>query len=113
MRIISQNDMTLQLSKYTVELKDELTWWEEETLKSEIAEGIKLNSGGVSGISGGTMLRVKMKAIELFIISIKEGNKIVPFSEDWVKSLSGEDGEKLAEVLNLDSLALGGKKKRQ
>lgn len=95
--------MKIQLSKYEVEIKDELSFWDEEEIKSSMFDGVKMNNKGLSGISGEAMLRAKLKAFKKAIISIKEGDKNIDFSEDWVKGLSGSDGKKLDSAI--DSLS--------
>jgi hypothetical protein len=107
--------MILQLSKCIVELKDELTWYEEELIKSEIASNLRFSGAAMSGvdaIKGTAILDIKMKAFEMFIVSIKEGEKVIPFSVNWVKGLSKEDGNKLAEAIGGDGLGIKDSKKK-
>ena len=91
----------VKLSKYEVELKDELGWYDSEEIKSVIINEVKMNNTGVTGISGTGLLNAKIKAFEKLIISIKEGETVIPFSVDWVKGLNKEDGEKLSQAVDL------------
>lgn len=104
--------MTLQLSKCVVEVKDELTWWDEEELKSVIASAFRFGANAQpEAIDTEKYMKAKIKILELSIVSIKENDKTIPFSVDWLKRLSKDDGKKLSDATKLDSLASLGSKK--
>lgn len=98
--------MKIKLSKYEVELKDELGWYDNEQIKAILASGARMDNQGLNGFDGEAIVRSTIKAMEVAIVSIKEGDKEIPFSEEWVKGLSQSDGEELKNAV--DSL---GKKK--
>lgn len=97
--------MEKTIGRYTVTLK-ELTWWETEEIKASLASGAKMNSTGLSGFDGTSLLEAKLKTFQSAIQEIKEGDKTVPYSKEWVKGLTQEEGEALD--LAVDEL---GKKK--
>jgi hypothetical protein len=93
----------LKLSNYEVELKDELSWYDTEEIKAEMINEVKMNNTGVTGISGTGLLKAKLKTFEKLILSIKKGDEVIKYSEEWVKGLSKADGELLnGAVDNVD-----------
>lgn len=93
----------LKLSNYEVELKDELSWYDTEEIKAEMINEVKMNNTGVTGISGTGLLKAKLKTFEKLILSIKKGDEVIKYSEEWVKGLSKTDGELLnGAVDNID-----------
>jgi len=101
--------MQLQLSKQVVEIKDELGWWDEEKLKSIIAGTFRFGEENrPEAINAEDYTKAKIDALRLYISSIKEGEKVIPFSETWLGGLSREDGKKLSDAISLDALASGG-----
>lgn len=89
----------MKIGKYEVKLKDKLGWYDLQTIKNELASGAKINEKGLSGFDGGALMVAKMKLWELSIAEIKEGDKVIPFSIDWVKGLSSDEGDELDKVI--------------
>lgn len=92
--------MKIKLSKYEVELKDELGWYDNQEIQAILASGAKMNNQGLTGFDGESMLKSTIKAMEVSIVSIKEGDKEIKFSDEWVKGLSQSDGEKLKSAID-------------
>lgn len=93
-----------KIGKYEVKLKEKLGWYDLQLIKNEIISGAKLDNNGLTGFDGDAMLKMKIKTWELAIEEIKEGDKVIPFSLDWVKQLTEEEGAKLdTEIEKLDS----------
>lgn len=88
-----------KIGRYNIELQP-LTWWQSEEVKSVIATGAKMNSAGLSGFEGNALLESKLKLFEFTIKGIKEGDKDVPFSVDWVKQLTHKEGETLEKAID-------------
>ena len=103
--------MQVQLSKYVVELKDEMSWGDAEQIQAEIISSLRIDTDAKKEIQakgdsfnmsklqmdGPAMLRAKVLAAKLLITKITqvEGDKVVPFSQDWLFGLSVTDGVKL------------------
>lgn len=89
--------MIKQIGKYTIELKEKLTYGE----KSDI-EAVFL--GGVKGVGGefdtSVMWKAKIQTLKTYILSIKEGEKEVVFSEEWLRGLDADEGDELVEAVN-------------
>lgn len=93
--------MILNLSKYTVTLKDELTWYDQEEIKATMITGSRLSTDNNEiSVNGNGLFEAKIKTIECAVTEIKEGDKNISFSRDWLKSLSQEDGSKLDSALS-------------
>ena len=95
--------MKIKLSKWIVELRDDLGWYEMEEIKASMINGSKLNPATQEiGISGTGMFEARIRLAELAIVSIKnkEGDTDVVFSRDWLKQLGKEDGEMLFSALD-------------
>ncbi len=92
--------MALKIGKYEVTLREKLGWYDQEVIKNEMISGAKMDSTGFKGFDGGAMLRMKIKLWELAIAEIKDGENVIPFSEDWVKELSGEEGTNLEKEID-------------
>lgn len=99
--------MQIELSKQIVEIKEDLGFWDFETLKSTMSSGLVLGEKGeVKGLSDDGLLKIKRKALEIYILTIKdkETEKQKTFSDEWLFSLSKEDGDKLSEALELEQI---------
>lgn len=123
--------MQVQLSKYTVDLKDHLGWGDSEVIKAEMMSALRVNAelkqqvkkqadaANASGkpigsdpfnltglaMDGKAILAARIKAAELCIIKIVDNNgQVIPFSQDWLYSMNKADGEKL--MVEVDKLRL-------
>jgi hypothetical protein len=85
----------IQLSKYEVEVKEALTWWDSQELLAIQISSAKMNNTLLNGVDGEAMIKANLKLIEKMVTSVKEGEKEIGFSESWIKSLSMADGSKL------------------
>lgn len=115
--------MELQLTKFKVEIKDEMNWGDTEQIQAEVMGAVELtpemirkiraaaaaadNAGipmGKDVVDPGTikmdakvMLAAKVKATELLVTKITdESGAVIPFSKDWLFNLSRADGNKLS-----------------
>lgn len=86
---------TVKLSNCEVDIVSFITWGEKEEIKAEITKGAKINSEGFSGYDTGVILEAKYKTAEICIKEIRESDKKIPFSKEWMGNLSIEDGDKL------------------
>lgn len=86
---------TIKLSKYEVDMKTELSWYEEEEIKAVMQSGSKMDNTGLKGYDGYAMLEAKVKLFSFVITEIREGEKKIPFTRDWLKTLSSADGKAL------------------
>ena len=87
--------MIIELSKCKVHLKDELTWYQMQEIQSELASGAKFAGTGLSGFDGMAMLKAKVRLMSTIVEKIEVGDKTQRFSEEWLRSLSVADGNKL------------------
>lgn len=87
--------MIIELSKYKVQIKDALTWWDAQEITAIQMSSAKLVNNALTGVDGTSFMQSTLKLIEKMIMSVKEGDKEIGFSEKWLKELSMEDGEKL------------------
>jgi hypothetical protein len=95
--------MNHKIGKYEIKLKEKLGWYDQEVIKNEMISGAKIDNTGLKGFDGSAMLRMKLKLWELAIEEIKEGDKVIPFSEDWVKGLDSDEGNQIdAAIEELD-----------
>jgi len=92
----------VKLLKYEVEIKDFLTWGDNEKLQSILMSGAKL--GNLSNtnpdnidieFNTDVMLKGKYALLETAIIKIKDGDNEIAYSKDWMDNLSIEDGDLL------------------
>lgn len=86
---------TVKLSKYEVELKEELNWGDSLDLDSIVYGGAEMKGTSDIGFNASVMIDGKYKLLEIVISKIKEGEKEIPFSKDFIRNLSIEDGIKL------------------
>jgi len=94
--------MTVQLKKFKVEIKEEISWGERELINAEYAKLVKPDMKSQEmEMSLEGVFDVKYKALEICVISITnlEGEKIA-YSKDWAFNLSQEDGNKLYEAVD-------------
>jgi hypothetical protein len=97
---------TINLTEYTVELIDNLTWGMKEEIQSVMLDGVKipgikeLNSAKLE-LNASVISKTKYKAIELCVkkITDKEG-KVIQYSKEWMNNLSIEDGDALYNAIN-------------
>jgi len=95
----------VKLSKQEVEIKEALTWGDNEKLQSILMSGAKLGNLNQAGdkkpedvdieFDTTVMLKGKYALLEVAIIKIKDGEKEIPYTKEWMDGLSIEDGEKL------------------
>jgi hypothetical protein len=93
--------MIIELSKYKVELKEELSWWDLEEVKSVQMSGVQLDNTGLKGFDASSMLKATLKLIQLSVISVKDGENEIGYSDSWLKNLSVSDGEKLHSAVEV------------
>ena len=93
---------TIQAGRYILTIK-ELTYWAKEEIKSQIMEGVKIKGNDATGITGFATLEAKKKTFESSIVEIKEGEKVIPYSIEWLKGLTVEEGD--AIELAIDNIS--------
>lgn len=126
--------MEIQLTKFKVTVKDEMSWGDSEQIQAVIMSSIKIDTEARAKIeraaekgqamdlsalqmNGTAILDSKVKAAELLVTKITETGteKEVPFSREWMFSLSRTDGVKLMAAIdeirgkNGDQAAIEGK----
>jgi hypothetical protein len=89
----------MKIGRYNVQLQ-ELTWWKNEEIRASLTSGAKMNNNGLSGFDGQALLDSKIKTFEAVIADIKEGDKSIPFSKEWVQGLTLKEGDALEEAVN-------------
>lgn len=89
----------MKIGRYEITLQP-LTWWQSEEIKSILATGAKMNNSGLNGFDGKALLESKLKTFECTIKEIKEGDKAVPYSKQWVEQLTHEEGEALEKAID-------------
>ena len=93
--------MNIELTNYTVTIKDGLTWGDKEQVTTTLASGVKLSGAEMSGYDAKAMLEAKYKLLELTVLAIKDkGGKDVPYSREWMNALPANDGDKLFEAVD-------------
>ena len=94
---------TLTAGRYTITLKSELSYWDTEEIKSLWAESLDMRVKGgdanIGGLKGSVILKVKQKTFELSIVEIKEADKAIPFSFEWLKGLTEEEGNLIFQAI--------------
>lgn len=93
------------VGKYKIEVKEALSWYDTECLQAIMLGGAKMGMEGdkpkLTGIDGDILLNSKIKLFELAIVSIKEEDgKTYPFSMDWLKNLSQNEGSVLDKTID-------------
>lgn len=91
---------TIKLSNCEVDIYSAITWYERTQLEGSMADGVILDNEGVKGYVGDALLKSTIKAMEICIQGIREGEKKKAFSLDWLKSLSQEDGDALYSAID-------------
>lgn len=90
--------MIVNTGRYAVELK-ELGWWDREEVKSIRLSATKISGGEVVGFDGKIAAEAKRMEVELSIVSIKEGDKTIAFSGEWLRGLTEEEGKAIMEAI--------------
>ena len=98
MEVKLQNDVK-------VTLKDLLTWGDAQKIQNSLMSGAKMS--GKAGdkdmgfdFDATAMLEAKYVTLECVVVAIKEGEKTLPFSREWMDNLSMADGNKLVEAVD-------------
>jgi len=90
----------IELSSYKVEIKDAITWGDQEAIRATMLGGVKMSSNTNVGqnvdFDASSLLSAKYKALEVCIVKItdQEG-KHIAYTKDWMNNLSIEDGDVL------------------
>lgn len=83
--------MIKQIGNFKVEIKEKITYGEKE----DIALVVDSES-----VDRETIKEFRSKLLATYIVSIKEGEKEVPLSEEWLRSLDADDGTELVEYIS-------------
>jgi hypothetical protein len=121
--------MEVQLTKFTVTLKDRLGWGDDEIIKAEMMSALRVSAEmkkqvdeaakaadaagkpmgsdpfNLNGLQmdGQAILAARIKAAELSITKIVDSNgQVIAFTQDWLYNLSKADGQKV--MLEVDKL---------
>lgn len=92
--------MIIELSKCKVEVKDHLTWGDKEQVKSVFVGSAQIGDNELKGFNGLAIFQAKLKLMERVILKITEGDKVIPFSNEWAENLPVEDGDKLYSAID-------------
>ena len=81
---------------------DYITTGESRELQKVLLEGGKFNSasGQIEDLPLGVFLNSQDKAASFVIKEVKEGETVVPFSQEWLNSLPVELGNKVYDEVN-------------
>lgn len=83
--------MIKTIGNFKVEIKEKITYGEKE----DIALVVDSDS-----VDRETIKEFRSKLLATYIVSIKEGEKEVPLSEEWLRSLDADDGTELVEYIS-------------
>jgi hypothetical protein len=99
---------TIKLSNCEVDIVTSLTWGEKEDLRDILSSGTRL-----SGIKKGAKEEdisvefipaatsaAKYKIIELAVKEIRDGEKKLEYTKEWMRDLSQQDGDTLYVEIN-------------
>jgi hypothetical protein len=92
--------MDIKLKQYNVKIKEEITYGEQEDIEKIFLDSAKVNMKGLADIDANVSTKAKYKTLEVFIVEIKEGDIVIPFSQDWLRALPVSDGNKLVDAVN-------------
>jgi hypothetical protein len=98
--------MIVELTNCKVEIKDELTWGDNQRIQSAIMGGTKMSGKASTGEDMGfnfdatAMLEAKYIALECAIVEITTGDKKEKFTRDWMNNLSQSDGAKIEKAID-------------
>lgn len=96
--------MEVKLQNAVVKIKDQLTWGDAQKIQSALMSGAKMSgkSGEDMGFNfdASAMLESKYVALECTVLEIKEGEKVLTFSREWMDNLSIEDGNLLTDAVD-------------
>lgn len=91
--------MIVELSKYKVTIKDIYTWGDKEAINAIVTSSAKVTGKDGYAIDGEMLRKSKIALIERMVVKIEEGEKVIPYSEDWLNNLSAKDGDKLYDSI--------------
>jgi hypothetical protein len=97
---MSQNHKTIKLSNCEVDILSDLTWGKKNEIESSLMDGVKINSGGLSGIDSKGMLEAKYKLLEVCIVEIRQGDEKIKYNRAWAENLTADDGDLLYDEVN-------------
>lgn len=99
--------MQVDLSKYTVQIKDAITWGMQEQIRGAMLEGVSMSGTPTEKdlmnmkLGPEAMSASKYKAIELCVEKITDAEgKDIPYSKEWMDNLSIQDGDALYAAIN-------------
>ena len=94
--------MNIKLKNYDITIKDSITYGDKESIETVFLKSAKMNVRGVADIDPMVAIEGKYKVLEVYILEIKkiDTGEIIPYSREWVKELSLEDGDKLVDTIN-------------
>lgn len=87
--------MIIKLEKYEVQVKDALTWGDKEEINAIVTNSAKIGNNDSYAVDGFILMQSRFALVRKMVVSIKDGEHSVPYSEDWLKNLSVADGDKL------------------
>ena len=90
----------IKLSKCEVSIIEVLTWGQQEDIQEVIMKGLEIDKEGLQNFDYKAIRESTYKALEVCIKEIKEGDKVIPFTKEWMNGLSAEDGNILQEAIN-------------
>ena len=88
-------------AEFVIELKEKLSWGEQQDIEEEIIKGAKVNDSGLENFDVSVLRSAKYKTMEVFIVSIKDKEeKKIDFSKEWIDNLSSQSGDMLYSTVN-------------
>jgi len=91
--------MLIKLENYQVKIKDQLTWGDKEEIQNVYIKGAKIDQTGMKDFDASVISEAKYVLLENAILEIKKGEEVIPFTRDWMKKLSIEDGDKIFDAV--------------
>lgn len=92
--------MKKQIGKYNIEFKEKLSWYDVQIIQAKMMEMVDVDIKGgkdidIKNLDASKMLDSKVVLFSIMILSIQEGERSFPFSIEWLKDLSFEEGDEL------------------
>lgn len=93
--------MIVKLSNCEVKIKEALTWGDSEKIQNVYIKGAQVDQSGLKSFDASVVSEAKYILLEITVLEIKEGEKVLEFTREWMNNLSIEDGDKLYDAVEL------------
>ena len=96
---MSQETNTIKVSRFEVDIIKNLTWGQYQDLEDVLINGAKVGSAGLEDYEMNVIRKQKYKLLEISIKEIREGEKKINFSKEWMDGLPMQDGTLLYDTI--------------